>query len=179
MLASIPSGWRNVEGGPQRQRWASHDVELEVSYRFGRRGLEAAVDGVSLGELVLYSASETLVDLAVGGIRHRIEIEQVARSCYLDSSLGSSLLYEVPRFPEPDSRDAPGSLLAPMPGTVLRVLAAAGDAIAAGDAVVVLEAMKMEHTVRAPADGLINEVRVAAGQAVDVGFVLAVMEELI
>lgn len=177
VLATIPSGWRNVQNGPQRQCWASHDGELEVSYRFGRGGLEAGVDGVSLGEVVLYSASATLVDLAVGGLRHRIEIEQAAERCYLDSSLGSSTLYEVPRFPEPDSLDAPGSLLAPMPGTVLRVLAAAGDAIAAGDAVVVLEAMKMEHTVRAPADGLINEVRVSAGQAVDVGFVLAVMEQ--
>jgi acetyl/propionyl-CoA carboxylase alpha subunit len=176
--SSIPSGWRNVQNAPQRQRWGSQHGDLEVAYSFRRGQLTVAIDGSDVGEVVLHSASPTLVDLAIARVRHRIEVNQVGEICYLDSSLGSSVLHEVSRFPEPDSRDAPGSLLAPMPGTVLRVLAAAGDEISAGDAVVVLEAMKMECTVCAPVDGFIHQMHVSAGQTVDVGFVLAVMEEV-
>ncbi|CAG4902792.1 biotin carboxylase N-terminal domain-containing protein [Acidithrix sp. C25] len=173
---SLPSGWRNVQNGPQRQRWAIGNQELEVSYRFGRNGLQAQVDDSSFGEIVLFCASATQVDLAIAGVRHRIEIHRVGQTCYVDSALGTCALVEVPRFPEPDSRDAPGSLLAPMPGVVLRVLAAIGQEVPAGAPIVVLEAMKMEHTVRAPAAGTIQALHIKSGQAVDVGFVLAVME---
>ena len=53
----------------------------------------------------------------------------------------------LPRFPEPDAAEAAGSLVAPMPGAVLRVVVAAGDDVVAGQLLVVLEAMKMEHQV--------------------------------
>lgn len=177
VLSSLPSGWRNVANSPQKQRWATPDGDVDVSYSFVRGRLSAAIDGKDLGEVVLYSATPKVIDVAIAGIRYRVEVNQVGEVCYLDSSLGSTVLSELVRFPEPDSREAPGSLLAPMPGTVLRVLASVGDEITSGEAVVVLEAMKMEHTVRAPTNGLIHEVRVKPGQAVDVGFVLAVMEE--
>ncbi|MGZ6827626.1 MAG: biotin/lipoyl-containing protein, partial [Mycobacteriales bacterium] len=61
------------------------------------------------------------------------------------------------------------------PGTVLRVVVAAGDEVRAGDALVVLEAMKMEHAVKAVADGTVAEVLVEAGTQVDAGAVLVVV----
>jgi propionyl-CoA carboxylase alpha chain len=82
------------------------------------------------------------------------------------------VLTEQPRFGEPEPLPEPGSLLAPMPGTVVRV-AAAGERVAAGDPVVVIEAMKMEHVIRAPAAGVVGEACVAAGQVVDTGTTLA------
>jgi propionyl-CoA carboxylase alpha chain len=63
-----------------------------------------------------------------------------------------------------------------MPGTVVRVQAAPGDAVQSGAVLVVLEAMKMEHQVRAPHSGVVAEVAVTAGQAVEVGTVLAVVD---
>jgi biotin carboxyl carrier protein len=63
-----------------------------------------------------------------------------------------------------------------MPGSVLTVHAAAGDAVAAGDPVVTLEAMKMEHAVVAPAGGRLTELRVEAGDQVTRGQVLGVVE---
>jgi propionyl-CoA carboxylase alpha chain len=63
-----------------------------------------------------------------------------------------------------------------MPGTVVRVAADPGAAVSAGEVLVVLEAMKMEHAVAAPGDGRVAEVRVAVGQVVDTGAVLAVVE---
>jgi biotin carboxyl carrier protein len=64
-----------------------------------------------------------------------------------------------------------------MPGTVVRVLAATGDTVTAGAALVVLEAMKMEHTVAAPVDGVVGELHVAPGDQVETRQVLAVVEE--
>jgi biotin carboxyl carrier protein len=62
-----------------------------------------------------------------------------------------------------------------MPGTVLRVSATVGDEVRAGDGLVVLEAMKMEHAVKAVADGTVTEVLVVAGGQVDAGAVLVVV----
>ncbi len=64
-----------------------------------------------------------------------------------------------------------------MPGGVVRVLVAQGDTVSAGQALVVLEAMKMEHTVAAPVDGVVAEIVVGPGDQVDTGQVLAVVEE--
>jgi len=81
------------------------------------------------------------------------------------------------RLPEPDTALAAGSLVAPMPGTVLRVLVAPGATVVAGQPVVVVEAMKMEHQVQAPVDGTVAEVLVQPGEQVDTGQVLLRMEE--
>ncbi|MCY7402954.1 MAG: biotin/lipoyl-binding protein, partial [Nocardioides sp.] len=84
---------------------------------------------------------------------------------------------EVPRFTDPADAVASGSLLAPMPGTVVRVAVEAGATVTAGDAVLVLEAMKMQHTVTAPHDGTVTEINVEPGAQVAAGEVLAVVEE--
>ena len=74
-------------------------------------------------------------------------------------------------------RGAPaGSLLAPMPGLVLRVLAEVGAVVTAGQPLLVLEAMKMEQTVSAPANGVVAELHAKAGEQVSTGQVLAVLE---
>ena len=65
---------------------------------------------------------------------------------------------------------------APMPGRVVRVLVAAGDAVSAGQGVVVVEAMKMENELRAPKAGRVKDVSVSAGASVDAGRVLVVIE---
>ena len=70
----------------------------------------------------------------------------------------------------------PVELVAPMPGVVLAVEVALGDAVAAGEAVVTLEAMKMEHGVVAPIAGRLAELRIAAGDQVTRGQVLGVVE---
>ena len=83
----------------------------------------------------------------------------------------------MPRFTDPADAVASGSLLAPMPGTVVKVVSEVGDAVAAGDVVLVLEAMKMQHTVTAPHDGTVTEITIQPGAQVAAGEVLAVVEE--
>jgi propionyl-CoA carboxylase alpha chain len=83
----------------------------------------------------------------------------------------------VPRFVAPGAAAATsGGLAAPMPGIVLDVRCAPGDVVDAGQTLVVLEAMKMEHHVRAPAGGVVAEVRVAKGEHVQNGAVLLVLD---
>ena len=84
-------------------------------------------------------------------------------------------MQEVERFPDPTAAAEAGSLLAPMPGSVVRIEVSEGVTVTAGAPIIVLEAMKMEHTVRAPADGVIASIPVAAGDQVDSGQVLAVV----
>ncbi len=85
-------------------------------------------------------------------------------------------LIALPRFPEPGSTVEKGSLVAPMPGNVIRLGAAIGDTVTAGQPLIWLEAMKMEHTITAPVDGVLAELDVKTGQQVEVGAVLARVE---
>lgn len=86
---------------------------------------------------------------------------------------GAAAKREAP--PRPVPRPAPrpggggGALVAPMPGVILEVSVKAGDAVARGQEVAVLEAMKMQNSVKSPRDGTIAEVCVAPGQAVGHG----------
>ena len=141
---------------------------------------ELAVNGEPLGaRIVVYAASPDTVDLEVDGIRRAYSVHRVTAdsrtSVFVDGPDGSSSLTEVPRFAGPTAADRGGSLLAPMPGLVVRVLAEAGAAVTAGQPLVVLEAMKMEHEVTAPAAGIVTELRAAAGQQVEAGQVLALV----
>jgi propionyl-CoA carboxylase alpha chain len=95
---------------------------------------------------------------------------------WVDSALGATALVEVERYPEPGTGLAEGALTAPMPGTVVRVDVEAGTEVRAGQVLVVLEAMKMEHAVRAQVDGTVAEVGVTAGQQVESGALLVVVE---
>ena len=91
--------------------------------------------------------------------------------------MGSSAPRVVPRFVDPADVVAQGSLLAPMPGTVIGVPLEAGAQVTAGQTVLVLEAMKMQHTISAPTDGVLSEIAVAVGQQVASGEVLAVVTD--
>jgi propionyl-CoA carboxylase alpha chain len=166
---AFPSGWRSLPSQPQT---ASYDG-VAVSYAHRRTGLHASVDDAAL-DVRLWSATRYEVDLSVGGVRRTYQVA-LGQTTYVDSALGHSALVEDARFPVPGSALAAGSLTAPMPGTVLRVTVAVGDEVEAGDILVVLEAMKMEHGVKAITDGTVSEVLVTQGAQVDAGTVLVVV----
>ena len=127
-------------------------------------------------EALVHAASPDRIDLEIDGTRRVYRVHQVGADSYVDASDGSSALSEVPRFGDPEKTAPAGSLLAPMPGLVLRVLAEVGAVVTAGQPLLVLEAMKMEQTVSAPADGVVAELRAKAGEQVSTGQVLAVLE---
>ena len=177
VLAAAPSGWRNVPSEPQWTTYTAGGAAYQVGYRFTRDGLKTAtVNQESFGDVEVIHVASDVVDVAVDGIRRRFRIWRGGGSTQVSSSLGATTFVEVPRFAEPEVHSAPGSLRAPMPGTVVRVAVGPGDDVQMGAPVVVLEAMKMQYTVVAPADGTVTAVGVEAGQTVDAGAVLAVVD---
>ena len=90
---------------------------------------------------------------------------------------GRSLaLTALAHFPDRDADAAVDGCVAPMPGKILKVLVTPGAAVKAGETLVVMEAMKMEHAVKAPHDGIAKDVRATAGTQVDGGALLVVVE---
>ena len=182
VLASLPSGFRNNPSAPQsvtyeRSTDQGRGERVEVTYRIDRGSVTAAVAGEPVPDVTLLSAAPGRVDLVCGGVRRVIDVTRVGAVSYVDSAAGHDALAEVERFPDPAAAAQAGSLLAPMPGTVVRVDVAAGDSVEAGATIVTIEAMKMEHAVRSPGRGTVAEVSVAVGAQVDSGTVLAVVEE--
>ncbi|MBZ5738043.1 ATP-binding protein [Nocardioides mangrovi] len=159
----IPVAWRNVVSQPQRTVFEEAEVEWLGAY---------AVDG---HEVVAAGPAE--VTLETDGVRTTYSITVNGADVDVDSSRGHVHLTRVPRFVDPADQVASGSLLAPMPGTVVSVAVEAGQRVGAGQQVLVLEAMKMQHTVSAPYAGTVTEIDVKPGAQVAAGEVLAVVEE--
>ncbi|WP_273735341.1 acetyl/propionyl/methylcrotonyl-CoA carboxylase subunit alpha [Mycolicibacterium septicum] len=176
VLPGLPSGWRTLPSQSQSASFTSGDDVLDVHYRFCRNTVSASV-GEWTPQITILSASGDLVDAEIDGIRRRYRVTTDGTTYYVDSRLGSSTLHEVDRFPDPSSLADAGSLLAPMPGSVVRVEVDEGSEVTAGSTIIVLEAMKMEHTVRAPADGVVSTIAVRAGDQVESGQVLAVVSD--
>ncbi len=169
----LPSGWRNVRSQGQRKRFRQGEDEIEVVYTLTRDGLRA--EGFEGVELV--SAEGDGVVLEVAGVRRKFAVARYDGAVYVDSPEGTVELTVVPRYTDPDAALAAGSLVAPMPGTVVRLAVEAGDTVKTGDPLLWLEAMKMEHRIAAPADGVVTELPVVVGQQVEVGTILAVVGE--
>ncbi|BBX00703.1 acetyl/propionyl-CoA carboxylase subuit alpha [Mycolicibacterium moriokaense] len=165
VFAAAPSGWRNLASGYQSKSYGEHSVR----YRYTRTGLELP----DHDDIALVAAAADRVVLSIGGVERPFDIARYGSDVFVDSPLGPVHLVAQPRFGDPDAAVAQGSLLAPMPGSVLRIGAQINDPVKAGQPLVWLEAMKMEHTIVAPADGVLVELNVGVGQQVDVGTVLA------
>jgi acetyl/propionyl-CoA carboxylase alpha subunit len=172
---AIPSGWRNVGRPPQRVRYRDATGEVEVAYRLEGTTVAAEVDGVGVGALDV-TAGDDRVAGEFDGVRRHYAVHRAGPSVLVSDADGSSTFADVPLFPSPVVAAAPGSLVAPMPGSIARVNVAVGDLVASGDTLIVLEAMKMEHTVRAPHAGTVVDVRAVAGQQVEAGAVLVVVD---
>lgn len=169
-LAARLGGWRNLRSQPQTRRYTAAGTEYEVQYH--------PVDHPGVRVLAVEPA---LVTLEVEGIRRLFHVKQNSNKpeVYVDSALGAHTLVPVPRFADPQDRTEPGSLLAPMPGTVVRVAEglAPGSPVTAGQPLLWLEAMKMEHRILAPASGTLTALHAATGQQVEFGALLAVVQE--
>ncbi|MFE1957261.1 acetyl/propionyl/methylcrotonyl-CoA carboxylase subunit alpha [Streptomyces sp. NPDC059479] len=163
-------GWRNVGAGTQSKTYGEH----EIRYRTGRHGF--AVEG---DEVRVVAAEPHRVSLEIEGVVRHFEITAYGDEVHVDSAAGSYRLTARPRFADPSRHTEPGSLLAPMPGTVVRIAdgVAEGAHVTAGQPLIWLEAMKMEHRITAPASGTLTALHAAPGRQVEVGALLAVVTD--
>jgi len=171
VLREVPSGWRNGPASPQRTVLAGPGGEHAVEYRFGR-------DGVRVEGAAVLSATPDLVLLEADGVLRRWHVARYPGDdrVFVDGDAGSVVFTEIPRFAEPADPAAAGSLRAPLPGTITALRVAVGDVVEAGQELLVIEAMKMQHVVRADRAGRVESLPVEAGGTVDVGVTLVVIQ---
>ena len=129
-------------------------------------GTGAGADGVGEG----------VVDLTADGVRRRYRVRLTDHRADVNGPEGQSS-FALRTADDSDERGGvAGECRAPLPGAVTKVLVAEGDLVAEGEGLVVLEAMKMEHTLRANGAGTVAQVHCAPGQQVDVHDLLVVVE---
>ena len=167
---------------PAAARTGTWPAAAETAGQHGTAAGQQPGDGIAREQLagapgrpVVADFSPGQVTLEIGGVRYRFSVARYPEATWVDSALGAVRLTPAERLPAPPPTAQAGSLLAPMPGSVIRIVATPGEPVASGQTVVVLEAMKMEHPVAAPAAGLLAELRVALGDQVTAGEVLAVI----
>jgi acetyl/propionyl-CoA carboxylase alpha subunit len=176
----VPPGWRNVPAGPL--------ADQRVTYRLGDRALAATYRELDGGRVVFrlgdraavlrrVSASPSAVSFEdERGVRRAHRIARDGARIWVEVGPLTLALIEEPRFADPGAAAVHGGLVAPMPGKVVKVLVGTGDAIEAGGILLVLEAMKMEHAVRATAAGTVTTLHVALGDQVEADQLLATVE---
>ncbi len=162
ILPSIPPRFRNNPTPPPATKFAVGKREYQV--------------GDSLGTIDTLSVGEDHVDALVKGVRHRFGICRRGADYYVRSSLGQQLVRRLPRFPEKTAGGQHQSANSPMPGQVLRILVAEGQQVKPGDGLIVLEAMKMEQTIKATIQGVVRAVLVKPAEVVAPGQMLVEIE---
>ena len=179
-----PPGWRNVRFADQLVTLQlapgtpmGSPIQVELAYRPGVAPgqLDVAIGGkttpVSHHELL----GDRLWFTEHAGHRRSVRVATAGARTWVLSEGTLFAFTEEPRFAEPTVRVVAGGLVAPMPGRVVKVMVGVGDQVDTGAALVVLEAMKMEHTVRAVVAGTVQALHVAVGDQVETDRLLAVV----
>ncbi len=176
VLPALPSGYRNNRYSAESVEYHAGERLLRVEYvRAGAAHFRFEVDGSGSDVLLVGEQGREIV-FEQDGLRQRVRVVRSGPRVYCHTQDGSVTLVEEPRFPEPESALAHGACVAPMPGKVVKLLVAEGQAVEAGEVLVILEAMKMEHSVKAPESGVVEKILVSEGEQVDVDAVLAVID---
>jgi len=177
VLSELRGGWRNSPMPPMRLTFICQGDECEIEYRQHRDGSFLCVIEGECYEAILNSADADALDLTIDELRSRWRVWHRREHWYVDGVDGAYALTQVPRFPSATGQERAGAARAPMPGKVLDIRVASGDEVSAGDLLLTLEAMKMEHQIKASHDGIVSELPVKVGDQVANGAVLVVIEE--
>jgi propionyl-CoA carboxylase alpha chain len=176
VLATVPGGFRNSAMPPERAVYKAGDAELVVTYRPQRDGSFAMQVNGAARRVVVRHADAHDIDVEVDGQRGRYAVTAIGDRRLVHGPGGDIELVEASRFPAAERAEFRGGLMAPMPGKVLSIQVAEGDAVERGQLLLVLEAMKMEHRITAPSAGTVKALKVAEGEQVHNGAMLVILE---
>ncbi|HEY5638895.1 MAG TPA: biotin/lipoyl-containing protein, partial [Dehalococcoidia bacterium] len=176
VLATIPSGWRNNPSAMQQVRYTHRDDEVLTQYLATGSGAFAYDVAGHSGEARIVRSEDGWIELEIDGVQQTLSVVSQGADHWVQSPAGEVRLAEAPRFPERERERAAGGYLAPMPGRIVSVNVKPGQKVTAGEVLVIVEAMKMEHTITCAEDGVVKEVRVVAEEQVEAGHVLLVVD---
>ncbi|HEU5060455.1 MAG TPA: biotin/lipoyl-containing protein, partial [Kofleriaceae bacterium] len=179
VVPDLTLGWRNNPGPTAPLRLSHPGGTIEVHHRERSPGVFAVeVDGARREvRASRRGGAITIEDLATGLVE-RYRVASRAGHHFVMDGARDLAFAEEPRFPHTAAEMAAGGLTAPMPGRVVKLLVGEGEECAAGQPLVILEAMKMEHAVLAPAAGRVSRLHVRAGDPVDAGAALVALDPL-
>jgi propionyl-CoA carboxylase alpha chain len=164
ILPSIPVRFRNNPTAAPTMKFAIGEKEYQIG------GEKSAIETVSV--------DEAYIDALIKGVRHRFQIRQHGAEYYVRSTLEHRAITRLPRFPEKAASEKHQSANSPMPGQVLRILVAPGQQVKPGDGLIVLEAMKMEQTIKAIIQGVVRAVLVKPAEVVAPGQMLVEIDSV-
>jgi acetyl/propionyl-CoA carboxylase alpha subunit len=159
-LKGIPPNYRNnpYRDASIKLRIHNGDITVNVAQTFSSVSILARTDNQ--------------ITLAADGITRSYRIKVAGDEIFVHSPTASLAITRLPRHPRPASATQRETANSPMPGQVLRVLVREGQQVKTGDSLVVLEAMKMEQTIRTTIDGVVKSILVVTGQVVAPGQML-------
>jgi len=175
-VPDVPSGWRNNYHTPQ---WVEYEVggrEVRVEYHHLGRGRFDVSVGETTHDVSIVEWDEPNLTFVDGSHRQQARLTFAGDRVFVHTLGYSVALHRKPRFPDLFAAVPEGGCVAPMPGKVIELRVAEGDQVIAGQVLLIMEAMKMEHTVTAPSDGTVASVSVVAGDQVEADALLVVVE---
>ena len=168
----MPSNWTNGRMPHQRIKLMILKNEIEIKYQLKRSGL-FEVMGTNCK---IHAVDESGIDIEVGSHRFFAQVTRADDQILINMPFGDLDAVIVPRFIEPGNEVPEGGLVAPMPGKVIEVKVKKGDKVKAGDTLIIIEAMKMEHSIKATENGKVAKLMVSLNQQVDNGATLLVLD---
>jgi len=171
-LPHVPLNYRNNPFRDPSIKLQVGETEFQISYRQLGSGSYLVSAGNSQATARVVAFQPGSIRLAIDSVQRLFRVTEAGERFFAHSSSGSRVVARLARYPYHQVESNLENASAPMPGQVLRILVVAGQAVAVGDPLVILEAMKMEHTLRAAMDGVVEAILVKIGDVVAPGDVL-------
>ena len=169
----MSSGWTNGRLPKQNITFIFDNEEYKVLYKY-KRNIGYVFEWGKIG--IIHSADEYGIDAEFNGKRHYSRITIKDNNILVHMPYGDVNLEIKPRFVMPGSENIQGSLSAPMPGKVIALNVKKGSKVKSGDVLVILEAMKMEHSIKALEDGVVSKILISKNDQVENGAPLMIVD---
>ena len=169
----MPANWTNGRMPLQRVKLLFIQDEIEVQYKLNKDNLYEVMGSIC----EIYHCDIAGIDLEIDSHRFYAHVTEAGSEITINMPFGDVNASVLPRFIEPGNDVSKGSLIAPMPGKVIDVKVKKGSKVKAGDTLVIIEAMKMEHAIKATETGKIAKVMIKLNDQVDNGATLLVLKK--
>ena len=173
VLRHIPSGWHNARLPFQRTMFEIDDEAFTVRYKQQRNG-SFLDDNNQIA--IINDVTDEFIDIEFDNVRRRVNITRYENLYLVQHDRGHKLIKLLPRFKNEQDLIQKGSLISPMPGKVTEMNVKVGDNITKGQKLLVMEAMKMNHSISSDRDGVVKEVYVNIGDQLETGTSLLLLK---
>ena len=173
VLRHIPSGWHNARLPFQRTMFEIDDEAFTVRYKQQRNG-SFLDDNNQIA--IINDVTDEFIDIEFANVRRRVNITRYENLYLVQHDRGHKLIKLLPRFKNEQDLIQKGSLTSPMPGKVTEMNVKVGDNITKGQKLLVMEAMKMNHSISSDRDGIVKEIYVNKGDQLETGTSLLLLK---